>query len=259
MRAVNSMAEFARKAAIPLNVVWFPNFELNAPFCSLFAPLPYGTVIEAGFCSRFTYRSPRRNNLWLPYITAPLNFDRVIYPAEFVKLRDSGRLADTLKSGGKILVESCYDFSEYFAALSRNFKPVPALQGGIDGFVAANFAPRTVGVHIRRTDNALAIEQSPVSLFVDAIQREIDAFPDVKFYIASDDEKEKELLKERFGGRIITRSVDCRRDCRSGIESAVEDMYILSRTAKIYGSFYSSFSEIAANLGGIELEVLTKK
>ncbi|MEG1643981.1 MAG: hypothetical protein RR293_07555 [Bacteroidales bacterium] len=259
MRAVNSMVEFTRETAIPLNVVWFANFELNAPFSSLFLPIQDSMVSieESKPYSRFLYNSPRRNNLWIPYITSRLYFDRIIYYDEFIRLRDNNLLGDTLRSGGRIFVESCYDFGHASEALARNFVPTQRLQEAVCNFVDANFASRTVGVHIRRTDNTLAIEQSPIKLFMDAMQREIQAFPDVKFYVASDDEKEKELLKNRFGGRIITRSSDCRRNCIEGIESAVEDMYILSCTAKIYGSFYSSFSDIAAKLRGAEIEVLS--
>ena len=36
-------------------------------------------------------------------------------------------------------------------------------------------------------------------------------------------------------------------------------MLLLSRTKKIYGSYYSSYNESAAMLGNIPLEVLTLK
>ena len=35
-------------------------------------------------------------------------------------------------------------------------------------------------------------------------------------------------------------------------------MYTLARTEKIYGSFQSSFSELASQLGGVEVKVLRK-
>ena len=36
MRAMNSVIELAKLSSIPVNVVWFSNFELNAPFGELF-------------------------------------------------------------------------------------------------------------------------------------------------------------------------------------------------------------------------------
>ncbi len=41
-----------------------------------------------------------------------------------------------------------------------------------------------------------------------------------------------------------------------GIREGVADMYTLARTQKIYGSFQSSFSNIAAQLGRVPLEIL---
>ena len=40
------------------------------------------------------------------------------------------------------------------------------------------------------------------------------------------------------------------------IREGVADMYTLARTQKIYGSFQSSFSNIAAQLGRVPLEIL---
>lgn len=39
---------------------------------------------------------------------------------------------------------------------------------------------------------------------------------------------------------------------------AMIDILCLSRTLKIYGSFYSSFSEYAANMGNIPLVIVKK-
>ena len=42
-----------------------------------------------------------------------------------------------------------------------------------------------------------------------------------------------------------------------GIRDGVADMYTLARTQRIYGSFQSTFSEMASQLGGIPLQVLS--
>jgi hypothetical protein len=48
------------------------------------------------------------------------------------------------------------------------------------------------------------------------------------------------------------------RHSKEGILEAVLEIYSLSKTARIFGSYYSSYSEMAAKLGKIKLEVLKK-
>jgi hypothetical protein len=43
------------------------------------------------------------------------------------------------------------------------------------------------------------------------------------------------------------------RNLQKGIQDAVVDMYCLAGCQKIIGSYFSSFSEVAAQINGIEL------
>ena len=261
MRAMNSVIELAKLSSIPVNVVWFSNFELNAPFGELFETPDYPMlrVKEAGVFDRFIYRSPRRHSLWLPLFTAPFLFDTTIYSADFVRERDNGTLADRILNGGRVMIESCYDFGNYGNALSKNFIPKSDILSWVDEFVKDSFTSNTIGVHIRRTDNEESIKNSPLSLFCDAMRREIELCDDTKFYVATDDMATKRELKEIFGDRILSIETDCNRNSLQGMKEAVKEMWILSRTSKIYGSFYSSYSEIASQLGNIPLHILQKE
>ena len=258
MRALNSVIEVAKMSSRPIRVVWFSNFELNAPFSQLFEMPDYAniSVKDAGFFDRFIYRSPRRHSLWLPYITAPLFFDTKIYSSDFVKERERGTLVDKILNGGRVLIESCYDFGNYSKALSKNFIPKSDILSSIDEYVKNNFTSNTIGVHIRRTDNELSIKNSPLSLFCDAMHKEIELCADTKFYVATDDKETKCELRKIFGDRILSIDTDCNRNSLQGMKEAVKEMWLLSRTSKIYGSFYSSYSEIASQLGGIPLHIL---
>lgn len=258
VRAINATLELAKANDIPLTIIWFKSFELNAPFTSIFKMPLYDKlrVKEAVFFDRFIYRSPRRHTLWLPFITAPILFDRCIYSSEFVKLRNEGKLEDIIKSSGKVLIESCYDFGNYAPSLSDNFIPANEIILDIGSYIKSNFAERTIGVHIRRTDNLLSIERSPLDLFIDAMHREVEICSDTKFYLATDDKATKKHLKDIFGDKILSIETDCNRNSEEGIKEAVKEMWLLSRTEKIYGSFYSSFSEIAAKVGNIPLQIL---
>lgn len=261
MRALNSVLELARTSQLPLKVVWFSNFELNAPFEELFETPQYDALLikKASFFDRFLYRSPRRHTLWLPFVTTPFIFDTTIYSADFVRLRDKGIIADTVLNGGRVLIESCYEFGNYSSSYSKNFVPKSDILSSVDDFVNDNFTPNTIGVHIRRTDNSLSIKNSPLSLFCEAMQKEIDACADTKFYVATDDAATKNELKQIFGDRILSIDTDCNRNSLQGMKEAVKEMWILSRTSKIYGSFYSSYSEVASQLGNIPLHILQVK
>ena len=258
MRALNSVIEFAKLSSIPVRVVWFKNFELNASFGELFEFPDYSCLLfkEAGWIDSFKFSSPSRHTLWLPLLTAPVLFDTTIYSADFVEKRDNGTLLDTLLNGGRVFVESYYDFGNFKKEMSKNFIPKRDILSSVDEFVKSNFSSNTIGVHIRRTDNVMSIKRSPLSLFCDAMHREIELCDDTKFYVATDDVATKCKLKEIFGDRILSIDTDCNRNSLKGMKEAVKEMWILSRTSKIYGSFYSSFSEVASQIGDVPLYIL---
>lgn len=103
----------------------------------------------------------------------------------------------------------------------------------------------------------MSIKYSPSELFLEAIEKEIENNSAVKFYLATDDSQEEKLITERFGDRICTykkRSVD--RNTEVAIVDAMIDLTNLASCYKIYGSYYSSFSDVAAIWGNIEKKVL---
>ena len=64
----------------------------------------------------------------------------------------------------------------------------------------------------------------------------------------------KESLKSKYPNRIITLLDDTYRNSLEGMKFAVVDLFCLSKTRKIIGSVASSYSQIAAEIGGIEIE-----
>ena len=73
-------------------------------------------------------------------------------------------------------------------------------------------------------------------------------------YTLIDDEKVKKELQDKFPGRVITLMDDTSRDSLEGMKFAVVDLFCLSKTKKILGSVASSYSQIAAEIGGIKVE-----
>jgi hypothetical protein len=104
----------------------------------------------------------------------------------------------------------------------------------------------------------MSIQYSPLELFIDTIKNEIELDTNVRFYVSTDADDVAISLKDVFGDRIIYFKKDVSRDTERGMQNAMLDMTNLSRCKKIYGSYYSSFSFIAAQYGNIELTELKK-
>lgn len=151
---------------------------------------------------------------------------------------------------------TCHEF--YFDKFFLNYlQPVPKIRSLIKDNIL-HFTPDTIGIHIRRTDHILSIQESPLELFIEAITREILINKDVQFYLATDDFDTESHLLNLFPKKILTYKKVFRRDIKNGIQDAMIDLYSLAATSKIYGSFYSSFSDIAARIGNISLQIIKK-
>lgn len=161
------------------------------------------------------------------------------YPAVYVKATNP--FWDILET------EHAFDFITPREAIEERKKKV----------LKAAEGKRLVGVHIRRTDHIEAIKNSPLRLFVDRMNGELERDPATYFYLATDDPETEETLRGKFGEKILTfsgKTLD--RDSRQGIEDAYTEMLCLAAGDKILGSFNSTFSLMASKLGNIPLEVI---
>ena len=80
---------------------------------------------------------------------------------------------------------------------------------------------------------------------------EIKEDPLCKFYLSTDSEAEEGKLKSLFGSSIITQGEkELSRGKEEGILAAYVDLLSLSHCYKIFGSFWSSFSQTAVAIGG---------
>lgn len=115
--------------------------------------------------------------------------------------------------------------------------------------------PNTVGVHIRRTDNARSIKDSPTEAFF----RAMDAYNAATiFFLATDSPVEKAAVLARYPGRVMVLPTECyHRDLLKGIQDAFREFLGLANCSEILGSAGSSFSEMAAAYGGCTLRLIT--
>ena len=75
--------------------------------------------------------------------------------------------------------------------------------------------------------------------------------------MSTDDKNTEAEFIQLFGDRIILHNKkDISRNSKEGMIDAAIDLYNLSICEKIYGSYRSSFSDMAAEIGGIEKVIL---
>ena len=248
--------------AVPVNIGWFKDWALNADFSSLFE-IPDIAGVKVSDVPRILYLAldrPRKRNFFIPRLFQSLIFRQCIYEDEMALLfkhkTDFGSY--NFVSNGSIYMASCYPFFGYdMQLINELFRPVPAVREKIDKRCAA-FTSHTIGVHVRRTDNVLSINESPIELFYKHIDADIKLFPDTNIYLATDSEEVKNCFRERYNSILITSDSEADRNSVAGIRDGMVDLYSLSRTSKIYGSFGSSFSELASDISGTLLCIVRR-
>lgn len=131
------------------------------------------------------------------------------------------------------------------------FQPVPALQQAIDSYLPK--LGGAIGVHVRRTDNLKSARFSPITGFIELLQDAVDSNPTVKIFVATDAPAVFAELKAEFGERVFEHpKTALRRDDPRAIRDAVVDLYCLANCQRLLGSYWSSFSDVAWEINGIE-------
>lgn len=259
MRAIASACSMTRLTGNDLQIVWFQDWALNAPFYSIFKPQPHLPLREATLADHLLYDRARRRNLWLPTLPQRLLFGQRLHEDDIWDLMVS-KFDFAAWAKDQCCYMSCYmDYYPYDSALLHQlFVPVQQVTDAVDRNRELLASPHVIGIHIRRTDHVISIAKSPTSLFVDKIKAETERHADTKVFLATDSNDVKAELKGIFGDRIVTPDAEARRDGVDGIRGGLADMYTLAATNKIYGSQGSTFSKMASRLGGIELWLLER-
>jgi hypothetical protein len=227
MRAMQSAINLAREYNTELKVIWVLNKALNCEFSKLFLPIPHVDVIST-----------------IANEKVELDGEMAISDNCYYNIRDAKELGEKLAKGEEVYVKTCFQF--YECGNYTDFIPCPEVLRQVDMLLPKERI-NLVGVHIRRTDQVRSIAESPTESFVQCMEKEIANQPQTLFYLATDSWEEEETLKKLFGSRIIAnddRNLD--RNSSEGIIDALTDLVCLSETQKLYGSYWSSFSDTAA-------------
>jgi len=266
MRVIASALQLAGRFGDSVKCVWKVFEELGADYEDIFELISSVPIVNENFVKpRSTYKPSVISFLKKVWNKMFCGIDVCLKYNDYVELigtattedlkRVNAYLSPLLSTKRVVYVETC----SLLAPIDdvSMFHPVHSLMEKIDD-VAKSFSNNTYGVHIRRTDNDWAKENSPIELFIERIESVINDDGDALFYLSSDDGDVMDTMSDRFGNRIITRDKDYNRATQDGVKDAVIDMWLLSRTKKIFGSYYSSFSEMASWIGNIPLEVIKR-
>lgn len=259
--AITSAIAFCKDYDVKLRIIWFKDKGMGADFHSLFdlsseVDKSKVEIIDAKWY-HYIYDRPRKRNLWLPFVIQTFCFNFRYYENNVLQKLNIDNLTEYILRNKSIYLVAYYNF---YNVEKFNFLLLKSVISERVDQIACSFSQkRTIGIHLRRTDNIDSIMNSPLSLFVIRMDQEIALNPDIHFYIASDSMNEKLELQKQYGDRIIMSLKEVQRNNKDGIIDALIELYILSRTCKIYGSAHSSFSTLAASIGGVELEIVSLK
>jgi hypothetical protein len=240
---------------------WGENKLLNCSFHQLFQEVEGLEMMHKN--PKFKLALPGNSSTGLRK-NASLLFNKVIGidyyldDSDFVRLILPEKLdiVQVKKNADRIYFRTCREFGDNTAEFQK-FRPITQLSRIVSD-ITSGFSHRTIGIHIRRTDNIQSIRNSPTELFISTMHQELKIDPATLFFVCTDDRVVENQLKDIFGNSIITYPKELSRLTKEGIQGAVVDMFCLANTSKIYGSYWSSFSEVSARIKGVELTLLQK-
>jgi len=259
MRVIASGIWLRAQLQTKLIIVWNENYELNCPFDCLFEQSDLFTIRKKNIWHRYlrsNYQQTALLRFWAKLINGLAGVSFCVDEADFpVQLpRGSADLYAVAHRFKNIYIRTCREFGDNQSAL-ESFQPVEEIALRV-AEVARQFNEYTIGIHIRQTDNLPSVQYSPVRLFVSAMQEALAKQAATNFFVCSDDLQVKRDMVALFGDRVITSLSPTARDSTAGIVDAAAELYCLSTTRWIFGSYYSSYGEIAARIGHVELKVL---
>lgn len=249
MKSIASVSVLARRVNQPMTVHWWRTNDMNCSFHELFdtAGLPF-TVRESnaagwrtGFFKLATYSAEfLMKNMGLPVLDSQSSADLANQEDKLCDWAATGN--PRIRTHSKMLAD---------ARLFMPFEPTKELRAVIDAY--SSRLSNTVGVHIRRSDNVKSSRLSPTNRFIELMYVELTRDPATQFFIATDSPETFSTLQKEFGDIVLEhakQSLD--RSDPSAIRDAVVDLYCLASCRKLLGSYWSSFSDTAWEIRGID-------
>ncbi|MEQ9301130.1 MAG: hypothetical protein RIF33_21320 [Cyclobacteriaceae bacterium] len=249
LRALASAYNFAKRTKRSLIVIWEPDIHCDCLFEDLFLKVPFRVYrrSEISLTGYEQYNCMENDgNHPLPFIDADSTNN--IYVKTYNPLNTS--LVD-LNAENEFLRSLIPSVS-----VSRIMKTIKV--------------PFTIGVHIRQqgrkdgfkweqpeghwTDKAqeqldFARAMASIHFFTDKMDELQREKPDAKFFVASDKRKVLDFLSLKYLNKVIYLERSSFDRSKASIQYALADLFLLSKSELILGSYFSSFSETAFRMG----------
>ena len=256
MRAIDSAYQLSQKQNQELLVIWIKNSELNCSFNDIFEDTPFFKVKKFSPFNFYAYPNHlQKKSIFIKQIVKWQRhkmFDSILLNEEIHKNLYIDKKEIIIENNySNLFIDTCERFIEG-SNLFKLFKPQKKIRNKIED-ILREFNDNTIGLHIRRTDNVSAIKSSPIDFFIKEMANELKLQKHTKFFLSTDDKTIKTKLVNSYQNLIITRNIKYSRKSKQGIIDALIDFILLSKTKKIIGSDFSSFSLEAAHIGKIEL------
>jgi hypothetical protein len=273
MRALDSALALGRAASVPVKVVWKLNTELYCPLNELFEPIPGIESVDD------------RVETSMPLSTVAIEHSRKMAKrlkplVSFVKkmrqvrsaVRNSGSKVrflerpDTLfyadKPDALVRLATEYDLvidthERFFRDDEdyRGFRPTAEIRKRVEGYSLTE--GNVIGVHIRRGDSKPSWIYSPTRSYIESMRSKCEADPSTRFFVASDSAEAEDVLEREFPGRIIRQpKKSYARDDPEGIKHAMVDLYCFASCRYFIGSYWSSFTDAAIEIGKMPCEIV---
>jgi hypothetical protein len=267
LRAIQSLYKLAVHTGRRLKIYWGPGAGFSDErfedlFCMRNFNKSFGSVIE--FITEEEFLDARKKYLCIDsYVRQGADYKYYI--------RDKEKVVSTLLSKSFcITASSCVEFifgvtdkiKDIYSIYQYNcwvskLVPQRSILTSIEK-VVGKFDKNTIGVHIRRGDAIISPWKNFYAVSKDELFYEHVRNHGGKVFLATDCEKTQQELIRTFGDKIIINEAKTfiapnltHADAKPNQGTALVDMCCLARTQKIYGTNWSTFSQIASELSGI--------
>lgn len=257
---------YAKKMNLDFDVIWLRETCCNVPFYTLFDK----SFLADSSKIRTTYHLGYKNKYAIASLFGDMYMKMIkkrfkYYTAEdirevfFAEGEEAMRNLIAEKRNKCIKANTRFFDTKNFGEVRELIKPSEEIMDAVDSIMKPYNNTKVYGVHIRRTDNKASIENSPIEVFYQILDELVTNDPTVKIYLATDDAEVESDFASRYNCvEHKTFSGEKSRKSIAGMMDAYVDMLCLSKCEKIYGSYGSSFSEMAAFIGNTELVIARK-
>ncbi|MEK6850858.1 MAG: alpha-1,2-fucosyltransferase [Nanoarchaeota archaeon] len=149
---------------------------------------------------------------------------------------------------------------EEYLKYVRKLRPSKAIINAVNKFIKKNDIKKAIGVHIRRGDfvnywdgrDKVSSDEKYFKKMSGVILKN----PRTKFFLTTDSMETQKKFVEKFGKSIIiSPNKNFNRGTKKATKDALVDLFILSKTKKIFGAYLSTFTEMAWWFGGCKQKV----